>query len=161
MWPLCCGAQDIAGAADLQVAHGDGKAGAHLAEFFDRFQSPRGSRREVLVRIQEEIAIGPVDVTAHAAAKLVQIGQAVAVGLVDEDGVGVGDVQAALDDRRRQQDVEAMGHEVQHDPLQLVLGHLAVGDADAGLGHDLAEPLGERLDILARGCGRSRSAPAG
>ena len=97
---------------------------------------------------EQQVAIGPVDVTAHAAAKLVQIGQAVAVGLVDENRVGVGDVQAALDDRRRQQEVEAVGHEVQHHPLQLVLGHLAVGDADAGLGHDLAEPLGERLDVL-------------
>ena len=112
------------------------------------FRRLRGSRRKVLIRIQEEVAIGPVDVTAHAAAKLVQIGQAVAVGLVDENGVGVGDVQAALDDRRRQQNVETVGHEVQHDLLQLVLGHLAVADADAGLGHDLAEPLGERLDVL-------------
>ena len=71
-------------------------------------------------------------VAAHAAAKLVQVGQAVVVGLVDEDRVGVGNVQAALDDRRRQQDVERWAHEVEHHLLQLVLGHLAVADARCG-----------------------------
>ncbi len=45
-------------------------------------------------------------VAADPAAELVQVGQAVLVGLVDEDRVDVGDVQAALDDRRRDQDVE-------------------------------------------------------
>ena len=33
-----------------------------------------------------------------AAAQLVEIGQAEAVGAVDDDGVGVGDVDAAFDD---------------------------------------------------------------
>ena len=69
-------------------------------------------------------------VAAHAAAELVQVGQPVAVGLVDEDRVGVGDVQAALDDRGAQQHVELAPHEVQHHPLQLVLRHLGVADDD-------------------------------
>ena len=87
-------------------------------------------------------------VAAHAAAKLVQIGQPVAVGLVDEDRVGVGDVQPALDDRRGQQQVEAAVDEVEHHLFQVVLGHLAVGDGQAGLGHDLPQPPGEDLDVL-------------
>ena len=32
-------AQDVAGAADFQVAHGDGEAGAHVAELLDRLQA--------------------------------------------------------------------------------------------------------------------------
>ena len=71
-------------------------------------------------------------VAADAAAQLVQVGQAVAVGLVDEDRVGVGNVQAAFDDRRGQQQVELVGDEVEHHLLQLVLGHLAVADARCG-----------------------------
>ena len=117
--------------------------------------------REVLVRIDQQVAIGAVLVAAHAAAKLVQVGQPVAVRLVDEDRVGVGDVQPALDDRRGQQQVEAVVDEIEHHPLQLVLGHLAVGDAEAGLGHDLPQPRGEDLDVVARGCGRRRSARRG
>ncbi len=58
-------------------------------------------------------------VAAHAAAELVQVGQAVAVGLVDEDRVGVGNVQPALDDRRGQQHVELVVDEIEHHLFQL------------------------------------------
>ena len=70
---------------------------------------------------------------ADAAAQLVQVGQAVVVGLVDEDGVGVGDVQAALDDRRRHQDVGFAADERDHRLFQLVLAHLPVADDDPRL----------------------------
>ena len=94
--------------------------------------------REMLVRIDQQVAIGPVLVPPDAAAKLMQIGQAVAVGLVDEDRVGVGNIEPAFDDRRRQQHVELDVHEIEHHLFQLVLGHLAVADANARLGHDVA-----------------------
>ena len=73
--------------------------------------------REVLVRVDQQVAVGPVLVAPDAAAELVQVGQAVAVGLVDEDRVGVGDVQPALDDRRRQQHVELAGRRSRASPL--------------------------------------------
>ena len=100
-------------------------------------------------------------VPPDAAAKLVQVGQAVAVGLVDEDRVGVGNVEAAFDDRRRQQDVGLAADELEHHLFQLVLGHLAVADVDPGLGHDLLQPWPPRLGCRGRGCGRSRSARRG
>src|SRR3712207_8988807 len=49
------------------------------------------------VRFQQQVRIRPVLVPADPAAELVQVGQAVLVGLVDEDRVDVGDIQAALD----------------------------------------------------------------
>ncbi len=82
-------------------------------------------------------------VAPHAAAQLVQIGQAVAVGLVDEDGVGVGNIQPAFDDRGGQQNVELVGDEIQHHLFQLMLRHLAVGDANAGVGHDVLQLVGQ------------------
>ena len=100
-------------------------------------------------------------VAAHAAAQLVQVGQAVAVGLVDEDRVGVGNVQAALDDRRGQQQVEAVVDEIQHHPFQLVLGHLAVGDGRAGPRARSAAAAGRASRCRRRGCGRRRSARRG
>jgi hypothetical protein len=66
---------------------------------------------------------------ADAAAQLVQLRQAELVGAVDDDGVGVRDVDAGFDDGRAQQHVEALPVEVEHHALQLALGHLAVGDA--------------------------------
>ena len=38
--------------------------------------------------------------------------------------------------------------EVEHHCFQFVLGHLAVADRDARLGHDLPEPSGELLDVV-------------
>ena len=97
-------------------------------------------------------------VAADAAAQLMQIGQAVAIGLVDEDRVGVGNVQPALDDRRGQQHVEAVVDEIDHHLFQLALGHLAVADGDAGLGHDLPQVGWPPFRCRGRGCGRKRSA---
>ena len=103
------GAQDVAGAADFQVAQGDLEAGPQLGELLDRLQPLDGVGRDRLVRLEQQVGVGPVLVAADPAAELVQVGQAVLVGLVDEDRVDVGDVQAALDDRRRDQDVELAG----------------------------------------------------
>ena len=146
--PALLGAEDVARPANLQVAHGDGEAGAHVAELLDRPQPPGGAGREVLVRVDQQVAVRAVLVAPHAAAKLVQIGQPVAVGLVDEDRVGVGNVQAALDDRRGQQHVVAAVDETEHHLFQLVLVHLAVADGQPGLGHDLPQPPGEDFDVL-------------
>ena len=55
--------------------------------------------------VQQQISIGAMLVPPHPAAQLVQIGQPVIVRLVDEDGVDVGNVQAAFDDGRGHQDV--------------------------------------------------------
>ena len=70
---------------------------------------------------EEQVAVGAVLVAADAAAKLVQVGQAEAVGLVDEDRVGVGDVEAALDDRGGDEEVGLVADEVEHHLFEFVL----------------------------------------
>ena len=79
---------------------------------------------------------------ADAAAELIEIGQAEAVGAVDEDGVGVGDVDAGLDDGGGEQDVGLALDEGVHDDFQVVLVHLAVADDDARLGDQFADARG-------------------
>ena len=74
---------------------------------------------------------------ADAAAQLVQLRQAEAVGAVDHDGVGGGHVDAALDDGRAHQHVEAPVVEIDHQLLEVALAHLAVADAHARLGNQL------------------------
>ena len=85
---------------------------------------------------------------AHAPAQLMQLGQAQLVGAVDDDGVGGGDIDAALDDGGAQQQVEAAVVEVQHDLFQVAFAHLAVADGDAGLGDQLGEFPPHALDGL-------------
>jgi len=57
-------------------------------------------------------------------------------------------VQAALDDRRRHQDVGVAAHKLDHRLLQLVLVHLAVADDDTGLGHDLLQAVRDVVDVV-------------
>jgi hypothetical protein len=85
---------------------------------------------------------------ADAAAQLVQLREAEAVGAVDDDGVGGRHVDAALDDGRAQQHVEALVVEIDHQLLEVALAHLAVADADLRLGQQLAELAADLLDVL-------------
>ncbi len=85
---------------------------------------------------------------AHAAAELVEVGQTVVVGLVDEDRVGPGDVEAALDDRGGQEDVDLALHEADHHLLEFGLIEPAMGDPNRGLGHILLDPGGHFVDVV-------------
>ena len=63
-----------------------------------------------------------------------EAGEADAVGAVDDDGVGVGDVEAAFDDGGAEEDVGFATKEGAHGGVDGGGGHLAVGDDDAGFG---------------------------
>ncbi len=140
-------AQDVAGPADFEVAHGDLEAGPQLGELLDGLQPPRRLRVDLTVPVQQQVRIRPVLVAAHAAPQLVQVGQPVVVRLVDEDGVGRRDVQPALDDRRRHQHVRLALDEAQHGLLQLALGHLPVRHHRPRLRHDLLELRLDGVDV--------------
>ena len=87
-------------------------------------------------------------VPADAAAELVQVRQAEILGLVDEHGVGVGNVDAGLDDRGGHENVGLVLDELVHHLFQLVLVHLTVADDDAGVGHELADFIRDGLDVV-------------
>ena len=78
---------------------------------------------------------------ADAPAKLVQLRQPEFVGAVDDDGVGVGDVDAGFDDGGTEQHVESLLQKVAHDLFQLALAQLSVRYADAGFGQQGFQPL--------------------
>ena len=81
-----------------------------------------------------------------ATAQLMELSQAQPVGAVDDDGVRGRHIDAALDDGRTHQQIEASVIEVEHDLFQLTLPHLPVGDADPGLGYQRLELARRLLD---------------
>src|SRR5690348_13932407 len=129
------GAKDVAGAAKLQVAHRNLEASAQVAVFLDRFQSLGGNGSDRPIRRQEKIAIRAMLPATDAAAKLVKFAEAKSIGTVDNDRVGVGDIQTALDDRRANQHVRLVADEFQHYFFQLSLAHLAMPDQDPRIGN--------------------------
>ena len=103
----------------------------------------------MLVRLEQQVAVRPVLVAPDAAAELVQVGQAVVVGLVDEDRVGVGNVEAALDDRRRHEDVELAARRTRPSPLPARRSAIWPWPiAHPRLGHDPLQLVGDQLDVV-------------
>ncbi|OQA24241.1 MAG: hypothetical protein BWY59_02298 [Verrucomicrobia bacterium ADurb.Bin345] len=139
-------AQHVARAADLQVPQRQFEAGAEAGVALDRADPLSRVVEKVPVPRQQQVGVGLVFVAADAAAKLVQVRHAEAVRAIDEDGVHVGDVHAALDDGGAEEHVEFPAHEGVHDVGQLPLVHLPVRDGDACLGHKLREPLADAVD---------------
>ena len=82
---------------------------------------------------------------ADAPTQLVQLRQAEAVGTVDQDGVGCGDVYAGLDDGRTEQHVVALLQEFAHDALELAFAQLPVGDCNACLRQQALELVAHHL----------------
>src|SRR5262249_50895135 len=108
------GAEEVAGAAELEVEGGDLEAGAKLGVALQGLDAGAGLVGHGVGRGDDEVAVGPLLGAADAAAELVELGQAEVVGAVDEDGVGPGDVEAALDDGGGAEDVVAALDEVEH-----------------------------------------------
>ena len=146
--PGLLGAEDVAGAADLQVTKGDLEPGPQFGELFDGFQSARRFRRHRPVGGKQQVRIRPVLVPADAAPELVQVGEAIAVGVVDEDCVRVRDVEPALDDGRRHEQVRLPLHERDHRLLEFVRRLLAVRDDDFRLRHDRPDFRRDGVDVL-------------
>ena len=97
-------------------------------------------------RWHQEIGIGEPIRPAHPAAELIELGEAETIGPVDQEGVGVGDVEPVFDDGGGKKDIGLTVEERPHGLLELTLGHLAVPDHDPGLGHHLVQPKGEGAD---------------
>ena len=113
-----------------------------------RLEPARGVGRHGVLRRRDQVGVGLVVRAADAAAQLVQLREAEAVGAVDDDRVGGRHVDAALDDRRAEQQVGALVVEVEHHLLEVALAHLAVADHDARLRHELRQLLRLLLDRL-------------
>ena len=142
-------AEEVAGAADLEVAHRDREPRAELGVVGERGEpGPRLGRQLLPVRVEEVGVRGHV-ASADAPADLVELREPERVGPLHDQGVRLRDVEARLDDRRRDEDVRVAREEGQHVILELALRELPVRDEEAKLGAELLErarPLLDRLD---------------
>ena len=140
-------AQQVAGAADLQVARRDAEAGAEVRELAQGGQALPRLLGEDAVLGHQEVAVGELVAPPHPAAELVELREAEAVGAVDDHGVDVRDVDAVLDDRRGEQHVEVAAGEGVHAAVELLLVELAVADGHPHAGDDLACSWASRSSI--------------
>jgi len=124
-------AQQFAGAADFQIMGRQHEARPQFARSLDRLQSLHRIRGYQTLGRHDQIGVGPMMRAPYSSANLMELRQTKHVGTIDDDGIGGRYVDAALDDGRAQQHIKALVIEVEHDLLQLPLGHLAMSHANA------------------------------
>src|SRR6266478_6291954 len=94
----------------------------------------------------EEICVGALSGTTDAATQLVEFGEAEAVGAVDQNGVGAGNVQSVFDDGGGDEHVGFIADEFQHNAFEFFFGHLAVSNDNACFRHQFLHHGSERID---------------
>ena len=103
--PALLGTQQVARAADVEILHRNVEPRPQVGELLDGPQTPPCIGRQQFVGRRQQVAIGLAIRPPHTAAQLMQIAQTVVLGIVDDDRIGVGDVDAVFDDGRRDQHV--------------------------------------------------------
>ena len=100
---------------------------------------------------RHEIAEGFLTSASHATTHLVQVGKSEVLGVVDEDGVGIGHVDAVFDDGGGEEDVVLVIDKIEDDFFEFGGFHLSVADHDACIGHVFANEvldMGELRDAV-------------
>src|SRR3954451_7002490 len=141
-------AEQGAGAADLEVPHRDLEAGAELGVVAERAQALRrllGERGRARV---QEVRVSALARAADTPADLVELGEAEEVGALDDQRVRLRDVDARLDDARRDEHVGLAAQEAHHPLLELLLLELPVRDLERHVRAQAAQALGRLVDRL-------------
>ena len=138
--PDCCLPSRLPGAADFQIGRCDAEARTQLGELLNG--------RQALLRVvgqrpfigDQKVGIGLVAASSDAAAQLVQLREAERVGPIDEDGVGVGHIDAGLDDGGGNQHIRLAAEKFQHHGFQRFGIHLSMRHDHARFGNELMQP---------------------
>ena len=138
-------AQKITGPSDLKVRRGDTEARSEFGELLNRDQSLLRIAGECAFVGDQEVGVGLLSAASDPSTQLVQLRQAEEIRSIDDDGVGVGNVESGLDDGRGDQDVRLALHEFQHDGFQRPGIHLPVRHDHTGFGNQLVQPCADPL----------------
>ncbi len=113
---------------------------------FERFDACARFVGQLVRGRHEQIADGAFARAADATPELVELREPEHVGPVDEHRVGARNIEAALDDRGRAEDVVPPFDEVEHRLFERRVGHLPVSDRDARCRNELLEARGALVE---------------
>ena len=140
--------QQIARPSNLQVAHRDSEPGPQLfAALQHRFQPTTGIVAQHRVPVVKQITVAPLGAAPHPPTQLIKLCQPKMVGPVDKDRVGVGNVQPVFDDRGGDQHIDFSFGKPYHHLLHLPLGHLPMSNRHHRLWHQMADPVGQDVNV--------------
>ena len=136
--------EEVAGASDFHIRRSDAETGAQFGELLNGREALLGVFAQLSLIGDQEVGVGLVAASSDSPAQLVQLREAEHVGAIDEDRVGMGHVDARLDNGRGDQHIRLSAKELQHHGFERFGVHLPMGHHDARVGHQLLEP-GSRL----------------
>ena len=142
-------AQQVAGAADVEVVAGQREAGAQRVQRLHHRQPLLRRGRQPVVRRPGQIGVAALLAAPDPAAQLIELPQAEHVGAVDHQRVHRRHVEAAFDDVGGQQDVVAGRRRTRSSPVRA--RSAPAGHAPAPMrasGTISAQPLGHARQVL-------------
>src|SRR5215204_804198 len=145
-------AEQIAGAANIEIVRGELEAGAQRVKRLQYLEAALGLRGNLSLCRQREQRIGAYLRPPYSPAQLIELRQPEAVGAMDDERVGGRNIEAGFNDGSREQQVVFAVIESRHDVVEGVRGHLPVRNGDAHLRHVLVEKFlsaGEVFDSRA------------
>ena len=141
-------AQQRTGAADLQVTHRDLETAAQFGKFPDRRQTLLCHFLQHLVALVHQECIAGTVGTSYTPAQLIQLRKPQLVGIVNDHGIDIRDIQTGLNDGRRYQYIDLFADETQHDIFQFTLLHLSVRISHTCFRHQLRHHGRHILDVI-------------
>src|SRR5207244_4552869 len=93
-------AQDVAGAADLQILRRDAESGAEVGELLDGRQPLARVGGQDLVARYQQIAEGQAVAAPHPAAQLVELRQSEPFSMIYKDRITCRNIDTVFDDGR-------------------------------------------------------------
>ena len=140
------GAEEIARAADLQIAQGDFESAAETGVLLDRIHPFARIARCHGIPGKQQIGVGLRAAAADATPELIEVRETETIRAIDDDGVGVGNIDTAFDDGRADEHVGFAIDKLVHHILKQFLIHLAVADDDPCFRAKRADAAGDVLD---------------
>ena len=98
-------------------------------------QAALGFRSKGRQRRSQQIAKGFLVASPHTATHLVEVTQSEVLGLVDDNGIGIGDINTTFYDGGGKQHIVIIIDEIQYDLLQFGRFHLAMTDGNTAVGN--------------------------
>ena len=140
-------AQEIAGAAKIEIVARDREAGAQIVQRLQHLKAALRGVGELLVDGRREIGVGALLGAADAAAQLIELRQTELIGAMHDQRVRGRNVEAGFDDVGRDEHVDLAVVERGHRLFEPRGADLAVRRRGLHLGHSLLEELERAAEI--------------
>ena len=144
--------QQITSTTNIQVLHSQIKTATQVAEGFQCFQTATGFRSKTCLSRSYQIAESLLVATPYPTSHLMQVAQSESVGIIHDDGIGIGNIDSVLYDGSRKEQIIVVIDESHDDLLQFLRLHLSMPDSYAAVWHQFLDEhfqLGQFGDTVA------------